>query len=205
MSVMMGNKLLEGKQMPIVRSFDTDALPEAGTFLTMDTSFVFEVWGEPGNINRQAGCYNFIDRLTRGGSFLLTTIKLHEELRILVPSKEIGGRRHLKKALSGNTSALVPCVDKINEIEQALMELSNYYPEPVGSINHTLLDEVDKLMRLGIEYGDAAHYVLSKSEAINHFITLDGDFCRIPDESVVIYTDPTNYNRLMQNNNSNKL
>lgn len=168
-----------------------------GGLILYDTNMALALVGHSTD-PRHAEARAFTATLASQNVYIVTSVKLHEELMILGAFQVLGTRKQQKLTLDSNPSAMAGVETWADNVVSGLQSLPNYYPEPVGEINSTLLLEAKALARkYGLLWGDAVHLAIAQREGINCIATMDGDFSRVTDLNLTVYTDSVNYAKVV--------
>lgn len=186
-----------------VVSFNQLTSNDAGQLVVLDTSFVYEVYGQSKYPNLQRQCQNFVIDAARHDVILATTIKTQEELRIVATRDLVHQDPQQRKAIltSNPTGAMQPVDQLISQINAQLSALPNYYPEPLGSINSATLQDAHLLMLThGLEFPDAVISAISLANGADGLATLDGDLTRVAGTGLTIWTSARRHREWLSQN-----
>jgi predicted nucleic acid-binding protein len=177
---------------------DTSQNLTSDDIVMLDTSFVYELWGKSVDPVRKSECEDFTNQIAVIGGTIVTGIKLHEELRLVVSRDMLGNKKARKKLLDKDPLGMNQVIQRAHEIEEDLRNNPNYYPERLGCMNDKFLDIIDNYMGLyGLELGDAVIYGIAKDESITVIATVDGDYARINDPNLIVLTDTKHMNEIV--------
>ena len=175
-------------------------------FVYLDTSFVYELHGKAVKPDRQNECWQFAQTVVSKGGLMVVSSKTREELRIMVPAREIDRDKAARKRkiaatltlLQGAAQTVLAMEGILAKPKKGFAFLEDLADEPQGREVLSVVDAI--MMNHGIEYGDAAHYAVAKGSGLwdpgqpIHVATLDGDWFRIPDPLLYLYVDANTYN-----------
>lgn len=174
-----------------------DALRVIGTndFVALDTSLVYQFWGQAYPHPRTHECQMFIQDVARNGAIMVVPIQVLIELRLLV-TDDIVGPKSARKPILGQASLMKQVVQRVAQLEQAIFSHAGMYPDPIGIIDSATLTRVDEIMaQAQAQYGDAVIASILERNGIGHIATLDQDFCTMGQhlQSISVFTDKKTY------------
>ena len=163
-------------------------LPE---IVSLDTSFVWELYDPQANPIRQAECRAFLDRLTRAGVMMVINSWVIQELRhvilVGVYRQEALGRRMGWLELFRQDKSFMPTVIQSIQQVEALVDaqpLIMRLPIHLDPMTDTVA--IDLMRAYNLDAGDAYHIALGRAERVNSFVTLDQGFGAV--DTLNLYT-----------------
>lgn len=179
----------------IYRFSDASQVTGANDFVALDTSVVYQFWGQAHPDPRTYQCRMFIHDVARNGAIMVVPIQVLIELRLLV-TDDIVGPKSARKHILGQASLMRQVVQRVAQLEQAIFSHAGMYPGPIGDIDSATLIRVDEIMaQAQAQYGDAVIASILERNGIGHIATLDQDFCAMGQhlQSISIFTDRKTY------------
>lgn len=191
--------------LPFVNSFNNATT--SNDLLYADTSFVWESHGTTNGATppRQAECHNFSTNAVKNGSVFVISPIIEQELRN-VALKEllkhhaplIGARPHHRKRIISNVPNIMS--DAHNHVDQ-IMQILGQDP------NYVILEEdassiVSKKISstYNMDLNDSIILATMLTNEITSIVTLDGDYIDVHDKSIQIYTNESNYLKILRDN-----
>lgn len=178
------------------------------TVIYTDTSFVYELVGVSNNPLRQEESRNFSTYLSSVGSVMVTSPKVHEELRnslstSVISSYRTSDNQSIKQIIKKNPSAMPEAKRIVKLAIDSLKKDPNFLHMPIQGFGVDYIENVVDPVFDGIPlmYGDSFHYAFMKSEGITNLVCLDGDFALINDPNLNIFTDTGSYLSILIENN----
>lgn len=190
--------------LPFIHSFNNATT--SNDILYADTSFIWESFGTSnGNTPpRQTECHNFSTNAVKNGSVFVISPIIEQELRN-VALKEllkhhaplIGAQPfHRKKIISNVPNIMADAHNHVDQIMQILGQDPNY----------VILDEDAKIIiskklssTYNMDLNDSIILGTMLTNEITSIVTLDGDYIDIHDQNIQIYTNESNYLKILRN------
>lgn len=173
-----------------------------------DTSYVYELIGESKDPVRQKECRDFSSYLSNIGTVMVTSPKVHEELRIAIPRSIIAADRQyksqpLKEVVRNNPGVFRRAKNELGRATAALKENPNFlHLDIVGFDCDYIENTIDPVFDSNdLFFPDAFHYAFAKSQEITVIASLDKDYINVNDPNLHIVTDTGNYLKILLERN----
>lgn len=176
-----------------------------------DTSFVFELCvSETDDAVKRVECNNFSTYLADQGSIMITGPKVHEELRMAIPTsiisaKKISNNQSLKSVIERHPGIMKKAKEEVRKATKALKDNKNFLHLGIENFDLSYIENtIDPVFDSeDLLFADAYHYAFAKSQGISYLATADKDYTNINDPNFHVILDTGSYLKtLIKNNHS---
>lgn len=176
----------------------------ADKLIYAETSFVIDLFGPIQDPVRQTESRNFSTYLAAIGSVMVTSPKVHEEVRTGITSSHIMSKKAYrtqpqKEVIRNNPGIVLQAKVIAKSAIEALNKDQNFLHMGIEDFDAEYLENyIDPFFgKDDLLYYDAFHYGFAKQQEITNIASCDSDFLTINDPNIHILTDTATYLKML--------